>query len=217
MKGLIPHGYGSVRGGTICATFLSLWSAFLISRFIGYPGGREACTYFGISACALAFLFVLSDVTTNLKRRRRNKHMHEMLQQPYVYGRIVAITPVHKRTHREIKEEELRTVRGRDTLYTMTVEYDDPVSGEPRTVTSEPYFYNLNVCLKGKRVEVHYNSAGDAWPQPVELRTSMDEESIGPNKKANDRHFWVVEHSVPIMIALYCFYALLIYFILTRF
>lgn len=217
MKRFIPYGYGNARGGTVCAILIMLWSAFLIIRFVGYPGGREACTYFGITAGTLAFLFILSDITTNMKNRSKNKHMVDMLRQPYVYGRILAVTPIHKYTRKEIKKEELISVRGKDTLYTLTVEYDDPISGEPRTVTSEPYFQNMDVHLSGRRVEVHYNSEGDIWVEPVEYRENMEEESIGPNKKANDRHFWVVEHSVQILIALYCFYALLIYLILKSF
>ena len=214
MRRFIPYGYGTTRGGSVCALFIMLWSAFLISRFIGYPGGPEACGHFAMTACPLALLFILSDIITNRIKRSKNKYMDDMLQQPFVCGRIVAITPIHKHTRKEIKEEELRTVRGKYILYNMTVEYDDPISGQLRTATSEPYFQNLNVFLSGKRVEVHYDPAGNIWVEPVEYRESMEEESIGSNKKANDRHFWVVEHSSQILIVLYCFYALLIFLII---
>ncbi|MBR1724809.1 MAG: hypothetical protein IJ723_07325 [Ruminococcus sp.] len=81
-------------------------------------------------------------------------------------------------------------------------------------MVSEPYFQNLEVYLKGREVEVHYSANGDLWAEPVEIRTSQEEQSLDENKARADRHFWVVEHAVPLAVGVYAFAALVIFLIL---
>ena len=90
-------------------------------------------------------------------------------------------------------------------------------TGERRTVTSEPYVQDLNVFLSGKSVEVHYTPDGEVWAEPAEYRESMEQESIGDDKKRTDRRYWVSEHAVPLALGVYAFAGLVIYLIFRSF
>lgn len=213
MRGHVPVGYGTARGGVWTAVFIMGWDAFLMTRFLPLDGARDGCIIMTVIGCILALLFVLSDVTTNIKRRSAVKYMDDMLREPYVYGRITKVTPVHSRTRKELTGEQLTSVRGKNRLYTFTAEYDDPATGETRTVTSEPYVQNLEVYLSGREVRVHYSPDGQVWAEPCQYRESMEQESISADKKRSDRHFWVSEHAVPLALGVYAFAGLMIFLI----
>ncbi len=217
MNRYVPYGYGTARGGTWTALFIMGWDAFLMTRFLGLEGARTGCVIMTAVACILALLFMLSDVTTNLKRRGRIKQMNEMLAEPYVCGSILRVYYVHKRTRKELTAEQLRTVSPKEKLCVFEAEYTDPVTGERRTVTSEPYVQDLNVFLSGKSVEVHYTPDGEVWAEPAEYRESMEQESIGDDKKRTDRRYWVSEHAVPLALGVYAFAGLVIYLIFRSF
>lgn len=214
MKRRIPVGYGSASGGRGLAVFFLLWAGFLISRFYRFEGGREACKYIAAVAGILALLCILSDVTTNLKNRRKNRYMHDMLHAPYVVGEVTAVLPVHYRTHKVLSEEERRVTRAKYIRYVMQVTYQDPISGEPCTLTTEPYTDNPDAFLSGRRTEVHYNLDGHRWAEPTEYRTSQNEESIGANKRLNDAHFWLESHSTGISVAMFAAVVLILFLFL---
>lgn len=121
-----------------------------------------------IVANLLAGLVVMSDFTSNKKRRANIEHMNHMLTCPYVTGRVVEIRHVPYFFGKERpdygKNSKIKVyIPEKNMVHRIVVEYVNPVTNSKEEIVSHAYASNPKNYLKEGRVKVHYAPDGKVW------------------------------------------------------
>ena len=160
---MIPIGYARKSIGTFFAVAICIGTGVLISIFVSSGATFSDVKYFGIVAGGLALLCILSDITSNLKNKKRIAHMKRMLSCPSIRGKVVEVKRIPYFFGREVKENPRINAMGKHVVFRIVASVCNPSTGEEELVTSEPYSRNVDAYMKDGYVNVHYSQNGEYW------------------------------------------------------
>lgn len=163
MSKILPIGYTETKMGRDMAVFFFI-VATAVSVILVKSGMEIKNTVFLFcGAAVLAFLFILTDVSTNKKNKEQIAHMKKMLACPSVVGNVVEIKKYHRGLGgklKEIKPDDI--IAYKNCVYKIIASCINAENNEI-IVESEIYVNNPKRFLKGNRVRVYYSSDNEYW------------------------------------------------------
>lgn len=160
---MTPIGYSRISIGTFLAVAICVGTGVLIAILIGSGATFSDVKYFGIVAGILAFLCIISDLTSNIKNKKKIAHRKTMLSCPKVQGKVIEVKRNPYFFGRELKENPHINPMGKNVVFRIAASVCNPSTGEEVQVTSEPYSRNVDSFVKDGYVDVHYSSNGEYW------------------------------------------------------
>lgn len=121
---------------------------------IGMPV-KETIVFF-IFAFVIDFLQHLSVVKSNAVNRKTIEHYEKMIACPYVQGEVLGCIKYSTGGH-ELSDQSIRI---KHPWYRLQVAFEDPKTGEKKTIRSELYAASQYESLNVKKVRVHYSDDG---------------------------------------------------------
>ena len=155
-------GYGKSSLGTCFGVFIILGGVWLTTTLVKSGADMADAKYILIVAAVLAFLFILMDLTNNVKNRKNIEHMHRMLEYPTVKGKI---TEVKKYRYNLGVREEIApdNYRYHSCVYRIIASFYDEKNGCEKRITSELYARDPRRWTLSDRVDIHYSPNGEYW------------------------------------------------------
>ncbi len=163
MSAIVPMGYTRKRIGIFLAIVVVVGAGVSISIFLANGASFADVKYLCIGAIVLALLCMLSDVTTNLRNKKKREHREKMLLCPAVKGHVTEVRRIPFYFGREVKENAHIYVSEKNCVYRLVVVFSHPVTGKEETIVSERYSSNVEAYLKEGCVNVHYSEKGEHW------------------------------------------------------
>lgn len=163
MSAIVPMGYTRKRIGAFLAIVVVVGVGVSISIFLANGASFADVKYFCIGAMVLALLCILSDVTSNLRNKKKREHREKMLQCPAVKGHVTEVRRIPFYFGREFKENAHVYAKEKNCVYRIVVTFSHPVTGKEETIVSERYSGNVEAYLKEGCVNVHYSEKGEYW------------------------------------------------------
>ena len=160
---MTPIGYGKNTLGTCLGVFILLGGVWLTTMLMKSSADMSEARYIMIGAAVLAFLFIMMDLTNNLKNRNNIEYMHRMLEYPSVKGKIVEIKKYHSFLGRDNEVALDDHTYRQHYVYRVVVSFYDEESRCEKWIRSESYARNPKRRTLSDRVDVHYSPAGDYW------------------------------------------------------
>lgn len=163
MSKITPIGYSRKRIGVFQAIAIVMAAVFLMSMFVMSGASFADIKYFGIVAVVLSLLCIFSDVTSNMKNRKKILHMEYMLSCPVVKGAVIEVRRIPFYFGKEFPNHPHIYPMGKNVVYRIVVSFENPVTGMEEKVVSEKYGRNVDLYIKEKCVKVHYSPNGEYW------------------------------------------------------
>ncbi|MBP3421836.1 MAG: hypothetical protein J6K37_06175 [Lachnospiraceae bacterium] len=163
MSKITPIGYSRKRIGVFLAIAIVIGAVFLMNMFVMSGASFADIKYFGIVAVVLSVLCIFSDVTSNMKNRKKILHMEYMLSCPVVKGEVIEIRRIPFYFGKEFPKHPHIYPMGKNVVYRIVVSFENPVTGMEEKVVSEKYGENVDLYIKEKCVKVHYSPNGEYW------------------------------------------------------
>lgn len=160
---MTPIGYARKSIGTFLAIAICVGAGVLMAIFVSSGATLSDIKYFGIVAGVLAFLCIISDITSNIKNRKKIAHMKQMLSCPKVRGKVIEVKRNPYFFGKEFKENPHINPLGKNVVYRIVTSVCNTSTGEEVLVTSEPYSRNVDSFIRDGYVDVHYSSNGEYW------------------------------------------------------
>ncbi len=160
---MTPIGYAHKRIGIFLAIVICVGTGVSIGIFVRSGATFSDVKYFGVFAGVLALLCILSDITSNLKNKKKMVHMKQMLSCPKIRGKVVEVKRIPYFLGREMKENPHINAMGKNVVFRIVASVCNPSTGEEVLVTSEPYSGNVDSYVSEGYVNVHYSQDGDFW------------------------------------------------------
>ncbi|MBO6206079.1 MAG: hypothetical protein J6N53_16595 [Lachnospiraceae bacterium] len=159
---MIPMGYGKSSLGTCFGVFIILGGVWLTTTLVKSGADMADARYIMIGAVLPAFLFIMMDLTNNLKNRNNIEYMHRMLEYPAVKGKIVEIKKYrfHFGVREEITSDQFHY---RSYVYRVVASFYDEKNRCEKKVVSEFYARDPRRWILSDRVDIHYSPAGECW------------------------------------------------------
>jgi hypothetical protein len=163
MMQMKPIGYGKSTLGISFGIFILLGGAGLTTMFLKSGAEFSDVKYFVIGAGVLAFLFIMTDITKNLKNAQNIEHMQKMLKYPAVMGKI---TEIKKYRDKLSGREEIPVGdynRYRHLVFRAVITFYDEKSGCEKQILSHFYARDPRRWTKSDQAAVHYSPNGEYW------------------------------------------------------
>lgn len=160
---MTPIGYSRKSIGIFLAIAICVGAGALIVIFVSGGATFSDIKYFGIIAGVLAFFCIISDITSNIKNRKKILHRKTMLSYPKTRGKVVEVKCNPYFFGREFKENPHINPMGKNVVHRIVASVCNPSTGEEILVTSEPYGRRVDPFIKDGYVDVHYSSNGEYW------------------------------------------------------
>lgn len=164
---ITPIGYSRSRIGVFLAIAIIIGTLFLMSEFVMSGASLADIKFFGIVAVVLSLLCIFSDVTSNMKNKKKIMHMEYMLSCPSVKGEVVEIKRIPFYCGKEFPDNPHVYHTGKHVVYRIVVSFKNPITDMEEKVISEKYSRNVNSYIKEKCVDVHYSPNGEYWIELV--------------------------------------------------
>lgn len=192
-KKLIPYQYKRSDLGCTFGLGTILFSAFLISQFKDYDSNGTGLKIIAVVGSVIAGAFFISNIISHRKNRKNIEHMHYMLRQDSVQGRVVRTKRIQYFAGRKVPEDRPINFRNAVYLYKMEIEWENPLSGITDTFWSDEYNEDLETVLGGDEVLVYYSPDGDKWVEPLVYREKLSDPSLGGEKGIFDTVSYLIE------------------------
>lgn len=163
MKKIKPMGYERTSMGVFLAIAIVIGAVFIMTMLVGNGASLADMKIFGFAAAILAILCILSDVTTNRKRKQNIMHMEYMLFCPAVKGEVQEIRRIPYYIGKEYPNDPLYQYEEMHVIYRIVVSFQDPATGTEKTIVSEKYRRNVEPYIKDRSVKVHYSPNQEYW------------------------------------------------------
>lgn len=160
---MIPIGYSRKSIGTFLAIAICVGAGALMAIFVSSGAMSLDIKYFGIVAGVLAILCIISDITSNIKNKKKIAHRKTMLSCPKTRGKVVEVKRNPYFFGRELKENPHINPMGKNVVHRIVVSVCNPSTGEEVLVTSEPYDRRVDSFIKDGYVDVYYAQNGEYW------------------------------------------------------
>lgn len=160
---MTPIGYSRKSIGIFLAVAICIGAGALMAIFVSSGAKFSDIKYFGIVACVLAILCIISDITTNIKNKKKITHRKIMLSCPKTRGKVVEVKRNPYFFGKELKESPHINPMGQNVVYRIVASVCNPSTGEEILVTSEPYGRNISHFIQDGYVDVHYAQNGEYW------------------------------------------------------
>ncbi len=160
---MTPLGYSRKSIGIFLAVAVCIGAGVLMAIFVSSGATFSDVKYFGFVAVALAILCIISDITLNIKNKKKMEHMKQMLSCPAVKGKVVEVKRIPYFFGREFKENAHITPMGKNVVFRIVASVYNPSTGEEVLVTSEPYSRTVDSYIEDGYVDVHYSTTGEYW------------------------------------------------------
>ena len=158
-----PIGYSRKSIGIFLAVAICVGAGALMAIFVSSGATFSDIKYFGIVAGVLAILCIISDITSNIKNKKKIAHRKTMLSCPKVRGKVVEVKRNPYFFGKEFKENPHINPMGRNVVHRIVASVCNPSTGEEILVMSEPYGRNVNPFIKDGYVDVYYSQNGEYW------------------------------------------------------
>ncbi|MBQ7767186.1 MAG: hypothetical protein IJ397_10125 [Lachnospiraceae bacterium] len=158
-----PIGYSRKSIGIFLAVAICVGAGALMAIFVSSGATFSDIKYFGIVAGVLAILCIISDITSNIKNKKKIAHRKIMLSCPKTRGKVVEVKRNPYFFGKELKENLNINPMGKNVVYRIAASVCNPSTGEEVIVTSEPYGRMADSFIKDGYVDVHYSSNGEYW------------------------------------------------------
>ncbi|MBQ8198965.1 MAG: hypothetical protein IJZ76_06030 [Lachnospiraceae bacterium] len=163
MSKITPIGYSRKRIGVFLAVAIVIGTVLLMSMFVMSGASLADIKYFGIAAVILALMFMFSDITSNMKNRKKMMHMEYMLSCPAVKGEVIEIRRIPFFFGKEFPNNPHFYYQNKNVVWRIVASFEDPVTGTEEIVVSEKYSKNVDSYIKEKCVNVHYSPNREYW------------------------------------------------------
>lgn len=163
MKKITPIGYSRNRIGVFLAVAIVIGTVFLMTMFVMNGISIADIKYFGIVAAILSLLCIFSDITSNMKNKKRIMQMEYMLSCPAVKGEVIEIRRIPFYFGREFPNNPHVYHKEKHAVYRIVVSFENPATGMEEIIVSEKYSRNVESYIKEKCVNVHYSPSGEYW------------------------------------------------------
>lgn len=163
-----PIGYSRKNIGIFLAVAICIGAGALMAIFISSGATFSDIKYFGIVAGVLALLCIISDITSNIKNKKKIAHRKTMLSCPKTRGKVVEVKRNPYLFGKELKENPHINPMGKNVVFRIVASVCNPSTGEDVIVTSEKYGRNVDSFIKDGYVDVHYSSNGEYWIELTE-------------------------------------------------
>lgn len=167
MNKITPIGYSRVRIGVFLAIAIIIGALFLMSEFVANGASLSDIKYFGVVAVVMSLLCIFSDVTSNMKNKKRIMHMEYMLSCPSIKGEVIEIKRIPfyfgKEFSNQFSDNPHVYHTDKHVVYRVVVSFVNPTTGMEEKVISEKYSRNVESYIKEKCVNVHYSPSGEYW------------------------------------------------------
>lgn len=160
---MTPIGYSRKNIGIFLAVAICIGTGALMFIFVSSGATFSDIKYFGIVAGVFAILCIISDITSNIKNKKKIAHRKIMLSCPKTRGKVVEVKLNPYFFGREFKESPHINPRGKNVVHRIVASVCNPSTGEEILVMSEPYGRNVNLFIKNGYVDVHYTPNGEYW------------------------------------------------------
>ncbi len=160
---MTPIGYSRKNIGTFLAIAICVGAGALMAIFVSSGATFSDIKYLEIVAGVLAFLCIISDITSNIKNKKKIAHRKTMLSCPKTRGKVVEVKRNPYFFGREFKENPHINPMGRNVVHRIVVSVCNPSTGEEVLVTSEPYDRRVDSFIKDGYVDVYYAQNGEYW------------------------------------------------------
>lgn len=160
---MTPIGYARKSIGIFLAVAVCVGAGVLMAIFVSSGATFSDIKYLGIVAGIIAFLCILSDITSNLKNKKKIAHMKQMLSCPKVKGKVVEVKRNPYFFGREWKENPHINPMGKNVVFRIVASVCNPSTGDDVIVTSEPYSRNVDSFIEDGYVNIHYSPNGEYW------------------------------------------------------
>ena len=165
---MTPIGYSRKSIGIFFAIAICVGAGALMAIFVSSGATFSDIKYLGIVAGVLAFLCIISDITSNIKNKKKIAHRKTMLSCPKTRGKVVEVKRNPYFFGREFKENPHINPMGRNVVHRIVASVCNPSTGEDVIVTSEKYGINVDSFIKDGYVDVHYSSNEEYWIELTE-------------------------------------------------
>ena len=160
---MTPMGYGKSSLGICFGVFIILGGVWLMAALVKSGADAAEAKYMLIGAAVLAFLFILMDLTNNVKNWKKIEHIHRMLEYPTVKGKIVEIKKYLFKFD-GVEEVSLDHNRYKKRyVYRVVVSFCDEKNGSRKEIISPFYARNPKRWTLSDRVDIHYSPYGEYW------------------------------------------------------
>lgn len=160
---MTPIGYSRKSIGIFLAIAICIGAGALMAIFISSGATFSDVKYLGIVAGVLALLCIISDISSNIKNKKKITHRKTMLSCPKTRGKVVEVKRKPYFFGREFKENPHINPMGKNVVFRIVVSVCNPSTGEEVLVTSEPYDRRVDSFIKDGYVDVHYTPNGEYW------------------------------------------------------
>lgn len=160
---MTPIGYSRKSIGIFFAIAICVGAGALMAIFVSSGAMFSDIKYFGIVAGVLAILCIISDISSNIKNKKKIAHRKTMLSCPKTRGKVVEVKRKPYFFGREFKENPHINPMGKNVVHRIVVSVCNPSTGEEVLVTSEPYDRRVDSFIKDGYVDVHYTPNGEYW------------------------------------------------------
>ena len=160
---MTPIGYSRKSIGIFFAVAICIGAGALMVIFVSSGATFSDIKYFGIVAGVLALFCIISDITTNIKNKKKIAHRKTMLSCPKTRGKVVEVKRNPYFVGKEFKESPHINPMGQNVVYRIVASVCNPSIGEEVIVTSEKYSRNVNSFIKDGYVDVYYSQNGEYW------------------------------------------------------
>lgn len=215
-KKLIPCEYKRSNLGAVFGIGVILFSAFLISQFKGYDPDGTAVKTVAVTGSVIAGSLFIVNMISLIKSRKKIEHMHYMLGQKSVKGRVVCTKRLAYFAGKEVPQDGPVKIRNVTYLYKMQIEWDDPLTGITETFWSEEYSEDLETILGSDEVLVYYSPDGDKWVEPLAYREKLSDPSLGGKKGFYDTVSYLIENHLLLFMAVTMGISILLFLVLIK-
>lgn len=163
MSKILPIGYSETKMGRGLAIFFLIFATVLSIILVSSGMEMKYTLYlFGVAA-VLGILFVLTDLSSNKKNKKRIIHMEKMLKCPYVVGTVVEVKKYYYGLNGKLKEIKPGFyVKSSRCAYTIIASFLDDENNEV-LVESKPYATSPKEYLENNRVKIYYSIDNEFW------------------------------------------------------
>ena len=188
MKMIRPIGYSKIRIGTEFSAIVLIIATVIAVLLVKGGAAWEDAKYIIIGGAVLAVVFVLSDITSNLKNSNKIAHMNEMLQAPFIKGEIKEIRRAVYFMGKLRVVDPNAHISYKHYVYLIVAVFHDDTGEAEKTVISEPYARDPKIFLSGNNVEIHYSADGAYWIEPLDIIGADTDNSDVNNKLKAQRN-----------------------------
>lgn len=215
-KKLTPCEYKRSNVGAVFGLGVILFTAFLISQFKGADPDGTAVKAVAVAGSVIAGLLFIGNIISLIKSRKKIEHMHYMLGQKSVKGRVVCTKRLAYFAGKEVPQDGPVNIRNVTYFYKMEIEWDDPLTGRTETFWTEEYSENLETLLGSDEVLVYYSPHGDKWVEPLVYRGKRSEPSLGGKKGFSDTVSYLIEKHLLLFMAGTMVISIVIFLVLSK-